>query len=100
MPWNRALTDLQNALADLYEDQASASRLVDEAGLDASRISLGSSARNNWHAILEEADRQRLVDALAAIAAQEFPRHEGLGAARVAYAAQHAGGPHARGAAD
>jgi len=90
MPWNRALTDLQNALADLYEDQASASRLVDEAGLDASRISLGSSARNNWHAILEEADRQRLVDALAAIAAQEFPRHEGLGAARVAYAASMA----------
>jgi len=85
MPWNPALTQLRDALTELYPDGDSARRVVADAGLNPQRIAYSASAINNWQAILTEADRQDLVDAIVDVATQEFPRNKALAAARAAY---------------
>lgn len=64
------LRTLRNLLASLYPDETSARRLVADAGLDESRITLSGQSINTWHAILSEAvktDRlQPLLDCVQA----------------------------------
>ena len=85
MSWTPILTQLRNALADLYSDEESARRVVADAGLNPQRIAYSASAVNNWQAILTEADRQDATDAIVDVATQEYPTNKALASARAAY---------------
>ena len=85
MSWTPALTQLRDTLADLYSDEPSARRVVADAGLNPGRIDFSASAINNWQAILTEADRQDMVDAIVDVATRDFPRNKALASARAAY---------------
>ena len=72
------LSRMREALADLYDDQRSAGRMADDAGLDAARIERADRAVNYWHSILREAERQGKMDALLALAVKEYPARTDL----------------------
>lgn len=63
---------LRDILVELYPDEASARRIVDDAGLDSALISFSTHAKNNWHMILTEADKHGKVEDLLAIALGEY----------------------------
>jgi hypothetical protein len=67
-----ALARLRDLLATLYPDEASLRRLVDDAGLDLRYMALGSSSKNNWHAVLDESEKRRQTGALIAAALAEY----------------------------
>ena len=69
---------LRDILAGLYPDETSARRVVDDAGLDPALISFSSHARNNWHGILAEADKQDKVDDLLTVAFKEYEENAEL----------------------
>lgn len=55
---------LRDALADLYPDEISARRVAHDAALNSSLIQFNSQSKNNWHAILVEANKsdQKLIE--------------------------------------
>lgn len=55
---------LRNVLAQLFSDEPSIRRIVDDAGLDGRKIDFGSSAINIWHFVLTEAEKVDRVEAL------------------------------------
>ncbi len=71
----RALADLRNLLVDLYPTEQSSRRVVDEAGLPHGHVAFQDAAIDNWHAILEEADRHDRVGAVVAVAKGEYDQH-------------------------
>lgn len=73
-----SVTDLHYILAELYEDPESIRRVAVEADLNMARIALGSSAINNWRAILTEAERTNSIEALVAVARSDHPRNPAL----------------------
>ncbi len=73
--------NLRNSLAALYADEASLRRLLHDAGLDATRVMLTSSAINNWHAILIEAEKTNRLTTLMELALTEYPENPALQAA-------------------
>ena len=82
---NEILTKLRNVLAKLYPDEVSMRRISHDAGLDLTRISFNSSAINNWHSILIEAENVGRVDALLTVVLQEYGRNQTLLDAYQAY---------------
>jgi len=72
------LTELRKVLAALYPTDADQRRLASEAKLVVGAIPLGSSAFNNWHQILQHARHNRGVEALVALALDEYPDNEQL----------------------
>lgn len=76
---------LQKVLAKLYTDGSSIHRIVDNAGLDAGRITFTASAINTWHSVLVEADKVHRVEDLLAIVAEEYGKNQGFRAAYRAY---------------
>jgi formylglycine-generating enzyme required for sulfatase activity len=79
------LAALREALAQLYDDAASARRIATDAGVDVTRIELTTHAVNNWQAILSEAAKANQVVALIGVARGEYPANGALQAASVAY---------------
>jgi hypothetical protein len=77
--------NLRNSLAALYADEASLRRLLHDAGLDVARVMLTSSALNNWHAILIEAEKSNRLTTLMELALAEYPENPALQAAVAAY---------------
>lgn len=78
-------TKLRNSLAKLYPDEASMRRISHDGGLDLSRVTLNSSATNNWHSILNEAENVGRVDALLTAVLQEYGSNPALLTAYQAY---------------
>ena len=76
---------LRDILTVLYPDEVSARRIVDDAGLDSSLISFSAHAKNNWHMILAEADKQGKVNDLLAIVYGEYGENSHLRRVFVAY---------------
>ena len=72
------LTELRKLLAALYPTDADQRRLASEASLVVGAIPLSSSAFNNWHQILHYAKHNRKIDALVALALDEYPENEQL----------------------
>ena len=69
---------LRNILANLYPDEVTIRRVVADAGIDAARLVLNSSAINNWQAVLNEAVHARQVDGLLVIVEQEYKDNQEL----------------------
>lgn len=66
------LSELRNVLANLYSDEPSMRRIIADSALDSSRILLNSTAINNWHAILTEAEKIGQVNALLGVVEREY----------------------------
>lgn len=79
--------NLRKVLSYLYPTEADMRRICDDAGIDLSRIVFGSSAVNNWHAILTEAHKVDLVIVLLEKAEgdDEYPTNVELRTAAAAY---------------
>lgn len=75
MSWNNRLTELNDALAELYQTVEESYRLVDAAGLPRRHIAFSPRSIDNWHAILNEARKRGKVEALIAAARNEYPEH-------------------------
>lgn len=76
---------LRDLFAQLYVDVPSSQTIVADAGLDARRIKFSQRAIDNWREILQEAERQRRMLALFAVALDNYPEYQPLHAAEQAY---------------
>jgi hypothetical protein len=66
----RTLVDL---LAERYREKDRSYTVVDAAGLNVSLIALKDRPIDNWNSILKEAKSQRKLQALVAVAANQYP---------------------------
>jgi len=64
---------LRNILKRLFPDEASSRVVLDDAGIPAGNISFSTNAKNNWHAILKEAENRGKVQELVQIVLEEYP---------------------------
>jgi V8-like Glu-specific endopeptidase len=72
------MSNLRDLLAGLYGDKEDARSLIQDAGLNPAFISISNKARNTWHSIIEEADKQRMVGNIIARARKDYPRNTSL----------------------
>jgi formylglycine-generating enzyme required for sulfatase activity len=79
------LANLRDVLAVLYADEASARRVVADAGLDERRLAFTGQAINTWHAILREAANLNQVEALLQVALHDYGANHALTIAVSAY---------------
>ncbi|MFN8486116.1 MAG: effector-associated domain EAD1-containing protein [Caldilineaceae bacterium] len=79
------LRNLRNVLANLYPDETSIRRIIDDAGINVLRLNLDATAINNWHSVLTEAVKVGRVDALLSVVAEEYPSNKELRIAIAAY---------------
>src|SRR4030067_1272405 len=82
---HQIFTQLTKTLSRIYFDLERASGVAKDAGLDPAKIKQNPTPLNYWRNILEEAERQRAVEALLDVAEGEYPKEERLRAARAAY---------------
>jgi len=82
---HQVFTQLTKTLSRIYFDLERASGVAKDAGLDPAKIKQNPTPLNYWRNILEEAERQRAVEALLDVAEGEYPKEESLPAARAAY---------------
>jgi hypothetical protein len=73
MPWNPGLTKLQEILSDLYPTVELSREIVKKANVPSGRMTFSTASSSNWYSILEEADRHGMVQAVVAVAGQEYP---------------------------
>jgi hypothetical protein len=64
--------NLRNCLAKLYPDEQSIRRIAADAGLDASYMTFNSTALNNWHSVLTEANKFTQLPALLGVVEREY----------------------------
>ncbi len=69
---NDILKNLRSVLVRLYHTPASMRRVIDDAGLDFSRISLELNPSDSWHSILIEAKKLGQVDDLLSVVNGEY----------------------------
>ena len=69
-PTRRAL---RKALSACYEDVESARTLCRDAGLELSRITFMGTIENIWQSALDEAEKSGRLDALVALAHEDYP---------------------------
>lgn len=73
MAWGANLTNLNYVLAGLYPLTADSIRVVDVAGLPKMHIAFNARAIDNWHAILDEADKRGKVLDIIRAACRDYP---------------------------
>lgn len=69
---------LETVLAELYNDRQSIERIAHEAGIDLVHVAFAARPADTWHAVIQEAERQTCMAALAAIALREYPTYAPL----------------------
>ena len=69
---------LADVLATLYDDRASAERIMRAVGLEPGRVNLDGSAQSRWSAVLAHARAQHKVAELILVAYREYPDYEPL----------------------
>lgn len=79
------LTQLADALAELYPDQGSIRALAVTAGLTLGQIPFDPRASTTWVFVLNEAEAQNCTQALLNRAKTQYPVHKGLAVACQAY---------------
>lgn len=72
-PVRNRLIDLARALAELFSDEASSVRIVNDAGINRSRIHAEMAAYNRWYYIVQEAAKAGLTVMLIDTALLEYP---------------------------
>lgn len=65
---------LRNVLAELYPDEASVRRVVQEAGLNVGRLRIEATAVDTWHGVLMEAIHSDRMQGLWEVAVREYGR--------------------------
>lgn len=78
---------LRALLAELYPTRADLTRVAHDAGVPLALVALGSSALNDWDAVLHEVAKQQSVDSLLDVVRQEYPHQPRLAAISAAVAA-------------
>jgi len=73
MAWNEKLTALNYVLANLYPFRDESIRLVNDAGLRPAFITFDNKAIDNWHNILDEADKTDHVLNLIQAVRRDYP---------------------------
>jgi uncharacterized protein YhaN len=82
------LSALARVLADLYRDQGTITRLVEQAGLQASRLPFGRGTPADWwFAVCELAESEDRMQDLVTLVQVERPRNQELSQAWSAYLA-------------
>ncbi len=76
---------LGGTLAQIYFTQESIGRIVNDCGLDRSRIAFDNRADNTWSSVIQEAVLQDRVEAIITLAIKEYPAAVDLQAAIAAY---------------
>lgn len=79
------LVNLQKILAELYEDERSIRRIVSDAGITSSTMSIDAHALNSWHSVLTEAEKHHQVETLLKAVEIEFGDNRAFRAACYAY---------------
>ncbi|MEZ4735400.1 MAG: SUMF1/EgtB/PvdO family nonheme iron enzyme [Caldilineaceae bacterium] len=64
--------NLRNVLASLYPDERSIRRIADDAGIVLAHIEISAHAKNDWHSVLTEANKNNQVEALLAVVEREY----------------------------
>ena len=82
---SKILADLRKSLANLYADESSIRRIVDQAELNSQRIVFTSTALNTWYSVLAEAEKVHRTETLLDIVADEYGNNQEFRAVRVAY---------------
>lgn len=72
------MAQVSKVLAELYPDRASAERVASAAGMNRTRIAYDPRPLNHWTHILAEAQFQGRLDALIAVAMDEYPAFQPL----------------------
>ena len=72
----QTLTELRRLLLDLYDDPQLIRVVVEDAGLNITRINMGGSAVNIWHSVLGEAQKVGAINTLANTVLIEYPQQE------------------------
>ncbi|MEZ4737470.1 MAG: effector-associated domain EAD1-containing protein [Caldilineaceae bacterium] len=81
---------LRALLAELYPTRADLTRVAYDAGIPLAAVPLGSSALNDWDAVLHEAVKQQILPSLLDVVRREYPRNRALTEINAAVAAfQH-----------
>jgi hypothetical protein len=73
MTWNDDLTQLRDMLVDLYPTLKNSQRVVDEAGIPRARILFSTTAVENWHAILTEANHRGKILDIIEVVRKDYP---------------------------
>jgi hypothetical protein len=73
MTWDENLTNLNDVLASLYPLVNDSFRVVDAAGLSKGLIPFQPRALDNWHAILDEANKAGKVSDVIRVARKDYP---------------------------
>ncbi|MEM7125326.1 MAG: effector-associated domain EAD1-containing protein [Chloroflexota bacterium] len=66
------LANLRTILANLYADAPSIRRIIEDAGLSASIMPVGTNVINIWHAVLVEANNQNEFSQLLTVVDKEY----------------------------
>lgn len=66
------LIRLRNLLSNLYEDENKARRVIYDAGINESLISFEGSAKQMWHGILLESEKQQKLSRLLLVAQSDY----------------------------
>ena len=69
---------LRDTLCQLYQTQASARRICDEAQLETALVAWDGRPRNFWHSIIHEAINQHRLADLVAAARTDYPEVQSL----------------------
>lgn len=75
-------TTLRKTLAGLYASVTDVRRVCVDAGVNTGRVSLDGVAENMWFSVITEATNAGRLDAIVAVALQEYPRNPTLLALR------------------
>lgn len=70
---NHRLLDLSRVLAGMFTDEASSIRIIDDAGINRSRIHAEQNSGNRWHAIVREAAKAGMIVMLIDTVLNEYP---------------------------
>lgn len=68
----QALAALRDSLAKLYPDACSIRRIVDDSGIDSSKMTIDSHPEDSWHSVLSEAEKHYQVEALLQTVEHEY----------------------------
>ncbi len=72
IPMDKTRRHLYTLLAEFYPDQPSAVRIAQDAGIRTELVPWTNHALNNWHAILQEAEKQHRLAQLLAVVDEEY----------------------------
>jgi hypothetical protein len=72
------LIELRDTLSDLFPDEQSARRVVDDASINPEYIDFSGSAATFWSQIIRHAHRNDALLRLVSVALRQYPSHKSL----------------------